>query len=88
MVTAAADMVGISFPKLKRFATILNLKMFESDTFFRLRGKHLIIRVYIFRFTVFQSVFLFLYSDKLTVSNAVNINNAVITLDRELIIFL
>ena len=38
MVTAAADMVGISFPKLKRFAAVLNLKMFESDTFFRLRG--------------------------------------------------
>ena len=34
MVTAAADI-----PKLKRFSTVLNLKMFENDTFFRLRGE-------------------------------------------------
>ena len=40
MVTAAADLVGIPYPKLKRFATALNLKLFGEDTFYRLRGKY------------------------------------------------
>ena len=29
MVTAAADMVGIPFPKVKRFPTVLNLKILK-----------------------------------------------------------
>lgn len=40
MVTAAADMVGIPFPKLKRFAFVMNLKMIEKTTFYRLRGQY------------------------------------------------
>ena len=48
MVSAAADMVGISFPKLKRFAHILNLKFMEKTTFYRLRGYFYIILVFIY----------------------------------------
>ena len=36
IVTAAADLVGIPYPKLKHFATALNLKLFGEDTFYRL----------------------------------------------------
>ena len=39
MVTAATDLVGMPYPKLKQFATTLNLKLFGEDTFYRLRGK-------------------------------------------------
>ena len=38
MVTAAAELVGISFTKLKRFAYALNLKFMDKSTFYRLRG--------------------------------------------------
>ncbi|XP_066933448.1 uncharacterized protein [Clytia hemisphaerica] len=41
MVTAAAELSGISFPKLKRFAHVLNLKIMGRTTFFDLRGTHL-----------------------------------------------
>ena len=39
MLTAAAEMAAISFTKLKRLAYVLNLKMFDKTTFYRLRGK-------------------------------------------------
>ena len=38
MITAAADMMGIPYTKLKKFASILNLKLFNCTTFYRLRG--------------------------------------------------
>ena len=38
MVTAATELVGISFSKLKRFAAVLNLKFIDKSTFYRLRG--------------------------------------------------
>lgn len=40
MVTAAAELVGIPFSKLKRFAYVLNLKFIEKSTFYRLRGDY------------------------------------------------
>ena len=39
MAAAAGDLAGIPFPKLKRFAYIMNLKFLEKTTFYRLRGK-------------------------------------------------
>ncbi|XP_066918258.1 uncharacterized protein [Clytia hemisphaerica] len=41
MVTSAIELSGISYPKFKRFAHALNLKIMEKTTFFDLRGKHL-----------------------------------------------
>ena len=38
MLTAAADMCDIPFPKLKQFAYVINLKFFEKTTFYRIRG--------------------------------------------------
>ncbi|XP_066922298.1 uncharacterized protein [Clytia hemisphaerica] len=41
MVTSAVELAGISYPKFKRFAHALNLKVMGKSTFFDLRGKHL-----------------------------------------------
>jgi len=37
-VTAAVDLACIPFPKMKRFAYILNLPFIEKTTYYRLRG--------------------------------------------------
>ena len=39
MLTAAADMCGIPFLKLKSFAYVINLKFFEKTAFYRIRGR-------------------------------------------------
>ena len=39
MLTAAADLCGIPFAKLKRFAYVINLKFFEKTTFYRIRSR-------------------------------------------------
>ena len=38
LVTAAGELASIPFPKLKRFAYILNLPFIEKTTYYRLRG--------------------------------------------------
>lgn len=40
LITAAAEMSGILFSKLKRFAWLLNLKFFEKTTYYRLRADY------------------------------------------------
>ena len=39
MLTAAADLCGIPFAKLKRFAYVINFKFFEKTTFYRIRSR-------------------------------------------------
>ena len=39
MLTAAADLCGIPFAKRKRFACVINLKLFEKTMFYRIRGR-------------------------------------------------
>ena len=39
MLTAAADLCAIPFAKLKQFAYVINLKLFEKTMFYRIRGR-------------------------------------------------
>lgn len=40
MVAAAGEMAGIPFPKLKRFAYLMNIPFIEKSTYYRLRGNY------------------------------------------------
>ena len=66
MITAAADLVGIPFPKLKRFAYVLNMKLFGEDTFYRLRRMFsyfqiLVGLLFVFYFVACRTKLVFLY---------------------------
>ena len=39
-IVAATEMAGISFSKLARFASVLNMKFIEESAYYRLRGDY------------------------------------------------